>query len=278
MLYWPDMHMHRKQDHVRVAFRLAGERPVAMLRPLPVTRELEGGRRRHLLDVFEERRARKRKVVEISSHQRERRNGPIRAPAVLARRQDRFDLRGKQDRIAVAIQVERLLSETIAGADQHLVAGVPDQKRPHAVETANAAFAPFKIRVQEDFRVAGRAELVAAALELFAKLDVVVDLTIEHHGDSAIGARHRLMSGLREVENREALEAEADRSVVEHAIAVRAAMPDRVHHPNDSFGIGGCAIQADRCDDSAPGEGSDLLEARDCECRRMVALDRSQVP
>src|SRR6185503_11507991 len=111
--------------------------------------------------------------------QKSARGGPVDARRIHAGRNDGLDFRREHDLLAVGPLVERLDAETIARGHQAPARPVVDHERPHAVETADAIEPPLVVGAQEHFGVAARAEAITVLNELFAELEVVVDLAIE---------------------------------------------------------------------------------------------------
>ena len=74
-----------------------------------------------------------------------------------------------------------------------------------------------------------------AASSSLAKLDVVVDLAVEHELERAIFVRHRLVARARQVDDRQPAMAQSDRPVDIQSLVVRAAMEHGVPEPSDSF-------------------------------------------
>ena len=68
--------------------------------------------------------------------------------------------------------------------------------------------------MQEDLGVGVRGKAPPALFQLFAQLAVVIDLAVENDLIPAIGAGHRLSSGLREVDDGQPAVSQADAAIV----------------------------------------------------------------
>src|SRR5262249_39878281 len=143
-------------------------------------------------------------------------------------RQDRFDLRPEGEDRGRTRVVQRLDAVAVARQQQRALMPVPQRQREHAVEAQERPLAPFPEGVKDDFRVAGRAELIAQRLELDAQLAEIIDFAVVGYRVAAVRGRHRLMPGRRQVDDRQAPMSEAERAVDELALAVRPAMADAV--------------------------------------------------
>src|SRR5215475_239298 len=104
----------------------------------------------------------------------------------------RAKLRRKRDLSRSGGEVQRFYPESIASHEQRTIAAVPHRERKHAANPGEAVWTITRDKAQEHFGVAGRAEALAARLEVGAQGAVVVDLPVEDDGMSALGAEHRL--------------------------------------------------------------------------------------
>jgi len=138
---------------------------------------------------------------------------------------------------------QRFLSRAIA-RQKHAVSGtVVERDGKHAVEVLQAVLAPFAIRLQYDFRVAGASEAVAALFQLAAQILVIVNLPIEDDLILIAVVRHGLAPVRREVNNREARLRQTDAAIRRHpeTTIVRPAVPERIAHTLEQAGIYGCS-------------------------------------
>ena len=104
--------------------------------------------------------------------------------------------------------------------------------------------------MRDHFSVGRGRETASPALQLVAKLDVVVDLTVLHDGDGAALNRDRLVAA-GHVDDAEARGAERRRTVDEQAMIVGTAVAQRAHHPRQPFGIGPLTVQREESSDAA---------------------------
>ena len=109
-------------------------------------------------------------------------------------------------------------------------ASIPDGEGKHAAEFAHALLAPFFIGVNDDFGVRIGAKRVAAFLEGLAQLPEVVDFTVENDSDISGFIEYGLVAAGK-VNDAEAAHSQRRRRGNQEAVFVRAAMPQRLHHP-----------------------------------------------
>jgi hypothetical protein len=107
-----------------------------------------------------------------------------------------FELGPEDDVAVVEERVEqRLDAQTVAGEEKCLPIAVPQRESEHAAKAFDAALAPRLPCVDDDFRVAQRAEDVAERDELGNQRLVVVDLAVEDDADAAVLVVQRLLPG-----------------------------------------------------------------------------------
>src|SRR5437868_1156062 len=92
---------------------------------------------------------------------------------------------------------------------------------------------------------------MAAALQLFAELEIVVDLAVEHELQRPVFIRHRLMAGAREIDDGQTSMGETDRSLDEESRVVWSAMNHRVPRPDEKVGPDVPLLEIDYGKDSA---------------------------
>ncbi len=91
--------------------------------------------------------------------------------------------------------------------------------------------------VDDDFSVAAAAKRVAQRIELLPNFREVVDLAVIRDPDSPIRARHRLVSGRREIDDRQPRVSDPGSAIGPNAFIIRPAMPQgRDHRPKSRFG------------------------------------------
>ena len=120
-----------------------------------------------------------------------------------------LDLRSEYERIRAHGEEQRLLAEGVAGEHEPLRLLVPEGEGEHAAKPADRLEVPGAEGLDEDFGVGGGAEAVAEVQQLFAELDVVVDLAVEDDGVAAVRAPHRLLAAA-DVDDRQAAMTEPD--------------------------------------------------------------------
>src|SRR5207302_5734389 len=108
---------------------------------------------------------------------------------------------------------ERLDAHAVAHEMQAPLGAVPQREGEHAHEALDRGVeTPCLKGGKNDFRIGvsapGRSK--SAALQLFADRQKVVDLAVEDDREAAGGGLHRLMTGRREIDDREAPESERD--------------------------------------------------------------------
>ena len=129
---------------------------------------------------------------------------------------------------AVDAVVEGLDAERVPGAEQFAGPGVPDGEGVHAAEPVHHVLAHQGVGLEQHLGVTVGPQGDPLLLQFGGHLDVVVDLAVEEHPEAAVGRAHRLVPGLRQVQDRQPPEAERDIRVGVHAIVVRPAVVDPV--------------------------------------------------
>ncbi len=165
--------------------------------------------------------------------------------------QQRLELGAEEKPLGRFREVERLYTHWIA-RQYEAAAGNPcgpatlavvmNRECEDAVETVQHVQAVALVQMQQDLAVGPRHEPVAPIDELGSQLAEVVDLAVERQRQSAQhparrvrSCRHRLRSGTRQIENRQAPMAESGRRPIsareqDHAFAVGTAVRNRVRH------------------------------------------------
>ena len=170
---------------------------------------------------------------------------PVDLRAHEARVEEGADLRGERDAPAVAPPVEGLDAELVASGDEPSLAGVPEREGEDAVQLAHAIGAVLLVGVHDDLAVGAGREAVAAGLELFAQLAVVVDLAVDDRRDRAVLGVERLVAA-GHVDDRQARVGERERAEPSDALAVGPAVAQRLDHPLRGLGRRGPAGVEDR--------------------------------
>ena len=154
--------------------------------------------------------------------------------------------------------VERLDADWIAGEEYASVSGLVKGEREHPVDHAESFVAPAGKRLEQDLRIARARDRDAFRLEFRSEPTIVVDLPVERQAVARHGMNHWLMSGHREVEDRQPAESErgdhaafatAHRHPFE-ALVVRPAMRHGPHHLMDRR-FQNFRVRSDRAADSA---------------------------
>lgn len=136
---------------------------------------------------------------------------------------------------------QRLFAHAVARQQQRALGAVPQPDGEHAVQPVEHADAPLPPAMDDRLRVGPGAEDVAVRLELRTQGGVVVDFAVERHHHLAVRAEH----GLRapgQVDNGQPPVAEAQMRLGMKAVAVRAAMRDRVGHAAEAPLLGGARV------------------------------------
>ena len=147
-------------------------------------------------------------------------------------RQNLIVLRGESDALRRTQHVQGLDAGVIARQQQTPRLCIVERDREHAVEAAQRIRPPRDQRLQRHFGVTAGLELHAAAGQFAAQLTKVVDLAIEDDRVAAIFGHHRLMSGGRQIENRQAAERPSNNAC--RATTTRLGRPAHAgHHLTD---------------------------------------------
>ena len=177
----------------------------------------------------------------------------VRLGADVRGHEERLDLGGEEDPLRRGVQVEGLHAEVVAREEDRACLPVEEGEGEHAVQPLDAGGTPLLVRLEDDLRVGRRPEGATAGPELVAKLHVVVDLTVEDD-DRPLGGHGLLPT--RQVDDREPLVGERDRSLRELAGSVRAAVTDASRHPDRQIQAGRLPVEAKYSGDSAHGSGA----------------------
>ncbi len=147
--------------------------------------------------------------------------------------EDGFDLRGEEEAAALVPEVERLDADAVAREHESFAPLVPECDGEVALYLFDEVEAALLVEVDDGLAVGARVVDVAALLKTFAQLGMVVNLAVEDEPHARpVAAAHRLMAGGREVDDREAAEAETQTAAVEEfrAHVVRPAVRHPVAH------------------------------------------------
>ena len=134
----------------------------------------------------------------------------VRRECFRRQRTQRLDLAGEgEQRVAVDV-VKRLDAEAVAGAEQALPLLIPDGEGEHADKAFQAGRPPGVISLKDHFGVAFGAKRVAERFQFLAQLEVVVDFAVERQPQLLARHCHWLVTGRREIEDRQAAVSERD--------------------------------------------------------------------
>ena len=142
-------------------------------------------------------------------------------------------LRPEQERRTRPAVEQRLLAEPVAGKVQAPGRAVPAAEREHRVGALErAGDTPRGDRLEQHLGVGRAGEDRARAFELGPQRPVVVQLAVEDEHVPTVARRHRLVTGRRQVDDRQAPEPEghARGGVGPHARVVGAAVRHRRGH------------------------------------------------
>ena len=106
--------------------------------------------------------------------------------------EESFEFGREGEGAGVKAVMQRLDAKTVARQEQPTLLGIPDGKRPHAIEAQLALLSPLRIGGEDDLAVAVRDETVAEAAQLLAQLEIVVDLTVIGEPVAPLGIGHWL--------------------------------------------------------------------------------------
>ena len=264
---------------VRGALERGGER--AGRRGGVAQRQLDPGRRRHVVDALEERLG---AVVVEAVLQVLEDHLLVRLGDELGVLEQCLDLAAEEQPAAPgrACVVERLDAEVVAV--QHELAAAPvligaaqigHGEGPHAIEARGAGGAPLLVGVDDDLGVTVRAEDVAGGLELGAQLAVVVDLAVVDEPDGLVLVGDRLVSALA-VDDAQAAVAEADGRRLEGAGVIGAAVHDGGGHTPEKLPVGRAGEAEDAAHKRKLSWGLGPLTARRlCRAPRRTTLPQA---
>ena len=111
----------------------------------------------------------------------------------------------ERDAAGIEREIQRLFTEAIPRKEHAPRREVHDPERKHSSQPVDEPLAPLLVAVEQHFAVGmiGH-EAMAVTGELAPKLPMVVDFAVEDEPAAAVLVRHRLGSGAREVDDREA--------------------------------------------------------------------------
>jgi hypothetical protein len=109
-------------------------------------------------------------------------------------REQRGELGGEPEPVAVQRVEERLLAEAVAGEQETPALLVQDREGEHPVERVHQVRAKVLVQMDQDLGVAAAGEPVTAAAQALLEDGVVVDLAVEDRPDRGVLVRHRLMA------------------------------------------------------------------------------------
>ena len=159
----------------------------------------------------------------------------------------RAQLGGELELVAGVAVVEGLDPVAVARQHQPAPLGIPEREGEHPAQPLDETHAVLGIEMNQHLGVAARPEAVARALELYAKLAVVVDLAVLDDGDPMRLVRDRLVAG-GEVDDRQAPRREPDGPLDIRAVGVRPALNERCAHRSEPAGVDGPAGGRDSAD------------------------------
>src|SRR5262249_26958968 len=107
-------------------------------------------------------------------------------------RKQRFDL-GRECEASLCLRViDRLDAQTIAGDEEFLFFRIPYGECEHTVEFFDAAFSPFAISRNHNFRVGIGSETVSERFERSTQFGKVVDFAVIGYPNAPVRRRHGL--------------------------------------------------------------------------------------
>ena len=104
---------------------------------------------------------------------------------------ERLQLGGEVKRRSGLAKIERLLAEAVSREHQPVLARVPEREGERAAQLLHHFLVPVLVGAQQELRIAGAAECIAAPAELLAQLRGVEDGAIEGERDTGRRVRKR---------------------------------------------------------------------------------------
>jgi hypothetical protein len=148
--------------------------------------------------------------------------------------QDRLDLRGEDQLVPGQRVIERLDPQPIAGQEEPAPLAVPQGEGEHPAQGLDATILVFLVEMKDRLVVAVRPVAMAPLFQIRPELGVVVDLAVADNPDALVLVRHRLAAALG-IHDRQSPMTQADRTLDEQSLPVRAAVTQRVPHPLEAF-------------------------------------------
>ena len=112
----------------------------------------------------------------------------------VAQLQQRLELAAEIQPASVVTVEHGFLTKPVTSQQQSLSSVVPQSEREHPPQPLHAIVAILFVEMDDDFGVAGRCQLMPAALQFSRQFAVVVDLAIENDLNRAVFIADRLTS------------------------------------------------------------------------------------
>jgi hypothetical protein len=151
--------------------------------------------------------------------------------------QQRLDLAGEDDPLSIVVVIELLHADGVAREDQVPVPPVPEPQRKDSGHLAESSGAKLFEHVEQGLGIGRAAEPDAASFQPAPEPGVVVELAVVGQPAFGSGRCHRLMTGRREIDNRQAAVAEPDGPLDVHSLVVRTSMREHAGHPREQIAI-----------------------------------------
>jgi hypothetical protein len=198
--------------------------------------------------------------------------GRVEAAGQVGQREERLQLGREREPPVVERVDERLDPERVAGEDEPAARAVPQREREHPAQPGDEARPALLVQVDDDLRVAARAQPVPAPGQLVAQPPEAVDLAVADRAHVARLVDDGLVAA-GGVDEREAPHRQRDRAVLQLARAVGSPVGQGRGHRTRRGQVPGRPVAPQLARDAAhalrlpPARGSRPTR-RTCGCRR----------
>jgi len=151
-----------------------------------------------------------------------------------ARCEERLDLRGKEQPIALPRPIEWADAKSIAKQHEAARRFIPERDGELAAKLLKHRFAIFLPHVGQNLGVAMCVKAMTARLELCALFDVIEELAVEDDVHRFVLIGHRLLS-IRETDDAQTAGCEGKSSSMEESLFIGSTMDDGTSHAPDEF-------------------------------------------
>src|SRR5439155_10510597 len=165
-------------------------------------------------------------------------------------------LRAPDEGLSVGAVVKRADPQRVSGAEESAAPAVPDRECEITDDSDGATLAPEGIGLQHELRVGVRPKMDTRGSQRCGELRAVVDPSVENKAQCSALVEQRLLLGKRLRRRARDAMPKADRPVCPAALAVRAAVSDRLDQSLEKPDVGRAIIETIHAGETAHGARS----------------------